>query len=137
MKALQDFVIITNEGGTRITYKEGAPKKGLIFTQIKKGKEVPRRFLKDLVEKNLNLLDIIYVEKRPTNIPKDLGVVLPEPPKEMKIKKRKYSQDSLNIIFNEKGFSELKKIGQTFGVTDRSSRRLIVEILKAQEEQQV
>ncbi|KKM84041.1 hypothetical protein LCGC14_1303160, partial [marine sediment metagenome] len=42
----------------------------------------------------------------------------------MKIKKRKYSQNPLTKVYNDDGFSALKKIGEEFGTTDRSYRRL-------------
>ena len=138
MKAGEDLVIIRNKDGTTVPYKEGDSKDDLTFTTIKKGKEIPKEFLKRYVEHNIEKIgDVIYKDSFPINLPKDLEVPAPVA-KEMKIKKRKYSQDSLYEIYNdkEKGFSALKKIGEEFGVTDRSSRRLIVEILRAQEERQ-
>ena len=139
MKAGEDLVIIRNKDGTTIPYKEGDSKEDLTFTTIKKGKEIPREFLKRFVEHNIEKIgDVIYKDKFPINLPKDLGIVPAPVAKEMKIKKRKYSQDSLYEIYNEKGFSALKKIGLEFDppVKDNSSRRIIVEILRAQEERQ-
>ncbi len=137
MKAGEDLVIIRNKEGSIVPYKSGDPTKDLTFTIIKKGKDIPKEHLKRLVERNIEKIgDVEYKDKFPINLPKELGKV-PTPPSEpMKVKKRKYSQDSLYEIYNDKGFSALKKIGEEFGVTDRSSRRLIVEILKAQEERQ-
>ena len=139
MKAGEDLVIIRNKDGTTIPYKEGDSKEDLTFTTIKKGKEIPREFLKRFVEHNIEKIgDVIYKDKFPINLTKEMGIVPAPVAKVKKIKKRKYSQDSLYEIYNdkEKGFSALKKIGEEFGVTDRSSRRLIVEILRAQEERQ-
>lgn len=137
MKAGEDLIIIRNKDGTIVPYKEGDPKNHLTFTKVPKGTQIPREFLKRFIERNLEKIgDVIYKDSYPINLPKDLEIVKPPTPKEMKIKKRKYSQDSLYEIYNDKGFSALKKIGEEFGVTDRSSRKLIVEILRAQEERQ-
>ncbi len=75
-----------------------------------------------------------YKDMKPI-LPKEYERVV-EMPKKMKIERRKYSQESLTILYGKEGFSALKKIGEEFGVTDRSSRKLIVEILRAQEERQ-
>ena len=134
LKATKDFVIILSKSGMRIPYKEGDDKKDLKFIKVQKGKDIPKEFAQQIVDRNLELLDLEYKEMKPV-LPKELIRTIEEP-KEMKIKKRKYSQDSLNTVYDEEGFSALKKIGEEFGVTDRSSRRLIVEILRAQEERQ-
>jgi len=136
-KAGEDLVIITNEDEEIVSYKEGDPHKHLTFTKIEKGHKIPKDYLKRLAERNLEKIgDVEYINKVPVNLPKGMGRVVSPVPKVMKIKARKYSQESLNVIYNEQGFSALKKIGEEFGVTDRSSKRLIVEILKVQEERQ-
>ncbi len=136
-KAGEDLVIITNKDDTIVPYKEGDSKEGLTFKTIKKGTDIPKDFLKRLIERNIEKIgDVEYVDKKPINLPKGLGIAISPTPKKMQIKRRKYSQDSLYEVYNNKGFSALKKIGEEFGVTDRSSRRLIVEILKVQEERQ-
>ena len=137
MKAGEDLVIIRNKNGVIVPYKSGDSTEGLTFKTIKKETEIPKEFLKRFVERNIEKIsDVIYVDKYPINIPKELGIFIPPVSKTMKIKKRKYSQDSLNVIYDEKGFSALKKIGEEFEVTDRSSKRLIIEILRTQEERQ-
>jgi len=134
MKAAEDIVIIKNKEGIIVPYKSGDSKAGLTFKVIKKGSEIPYDILVRMVARNIEkVADVKYLDKIPINLPKGL-YSKPEPEK-MVIKRRKYSQDSLTGIYDEKGFSALKKIGEEFGVTDRSSRRLIVEILRAQEEQ--
>ncbi len=137
MKAAEDLVIVKTKEGTIVPYKEGDSKENLTFVTIKKDEEIPKEYLKRFVERNIGKIgDVIYKDKFPTNLPKDLGIV-PEPvSKTMKIEKRKYSQESLTGVMNEKGFPALKEIGAEFGVTDRSSNKLIVEILRAQEEKQ-
>jgi len=138
MIAAEDLVIITNKDGVTVPYKEGDSRTDLEFMTIKRGKEIPKQFLKRFVERNMEKIgDVIYKDMFPMNLPKDLYTV-PKTSKEMKIKKRKYTQDSLNIVFDKDGFSALKKIGQEFDppVTDRSKNRLIMEILRAQEERQ-
>lgn len=138
-KAGEDLVIIMNKEGAIVPYKEGDPKTELTFTKIKKGETIPKEFLKRFVERNIEKIgDVEYKDKLPINLPKDLGIISKPVPKEMKIKKRKYSQESLTDIYEKDGFSALRKIGLEFDppVKDNSSRRIIVEILRAQEERQ-
>lgn len=137
MKASEDLVIVRNKEGMTIPYKEGESKVDLTFKIIKKDTEIPKDFLKRFVDRNIEKIsDVEYIDKFPVNLPKGFELTPAPVSKVMKIKKRKYSQDSLNTIYDEKGFSALKKIGQEFDVTDRSSKRLIIEILRAQEERQ-
>ncbi len=137
MKAGEDLVIIRNKDGTVVPYKSGDSTKDLTFTTIKRGKDIPKEFLKRYIDRNIEKIgDVEYKDKFPVNLPKGFEKTLVPVSKVMKIKKRKYSQDSLNTIYDEKGFSALKKIGEEFDVTDRSSKRLIIEILRAQEERQ-
>ena len=135
MKALDNLVIVLDKNGHRVPYKHGDSKAGLKFIEVKKGTEIPKAYLKDIAERNIELLaGIEYKDKVPQNLPEGVGI--PVVSKKLKIKKRQYTQESLTKIKNEKGFSALKEIGAKFGVTDRSSRRLITEILNAQEEKQ-
>lgn len=136
MKAAEDLVIITNKNGVVVPYKHGDSKKDLKFITVKKGNEIPQQHLKRYIDHNLEkIAGVIYEDKVPTNLPE--GLYKPELfSTELKIKKRRYTQNSLTKIYNEKGFSALKKIGLEFGVTDRSKRRIITEILAVQEERQ-
>lgn len=136
MKSIEDFIIVTNKDGTRVPYRDGDSKEGLEFIEVKKGTEIPNKFLKEIAEKNLHLVaGVEFKDMIPINLPEGIGI---SPPilTEFKVKKRKYSQESLTKIYNEKGFSALKEIGTEFGVTDKSSKKLITEILRAQEEKQ-
>ena len=135
MKATQDFMIIVNKDRIRVPYKEGDSKTGLEFIPVKQGKEIPTEFISYIVMRNIELVDVEYKDMKPI-LPKNLQPPAPEEPKEMKIKRRKYTQDSLNAIYDEQGFSALKKVGEEFDVTDRKASRLIIEILRAQEERQ-
>ncbi len=134
MKAIEDFVIAVNKKGFRVSYRVGVEYKDLTFIKVKKGGEIPEKFIKEIIARNLELVDVKYVFRVP-QLPKEY---MPEivTPKVMKIKKRKYTQESLTKIRNEGGFPALKKIGEEFDVTDRSSKRIITEILIAQEERQ-
>ena len=137
MKAAEDITIVFHvKNKVIVSYKDGASKKDLEFIKIKKGEEIPDKYLERIVRTNLEkIADVKYVDKFPVNIPK--GLYKPElTGTKMKIKRRKYSQESLTNIYIEKGFSALKEIGKEFGVTDRSKRRIIVEILAVQEERQ-
>ena len=137
MKAASDLVIIINEQEKVIvSYKDGDSTKGLKFVKIKKGEEIPDKYLKRFIDRNLEqIADVKYIDKVPVNLPKGLYIP-PKVSKEMKIKKRKYSLESLTKIYNKDGFSALKEVGKEFGVTDRSYRRLMNEILTVQEERQ-
>ena len=139
MKAGEDLTIrLDKKSGAIVPYKSRTPTDGLKFIVIKKGEDIPTKLLKRYIDRNLEKIgDVKYVDKRPINLPKDLYAP-PVVSTTMKIKRRKYTQDSLNEIYNEKGFSALKEIGREFDpiVKDNSSRRIIVEILKAQEERQ-
>ncbi len=135
MKAIEDFVIALNKDRVRVSYRVGVEYKDIEFIEVKKGKEIPEEFIKNIIEHSIQLVDVQYKNRVPI-LPKELQ---PEPKlisKKMEIKKRKYTQDSLTKIKNEQGFSALKEIGKEFGVTDRSSNRLIIEILREQEEKQ-
>ena len=135
MKAAEDIVITFHKiDKVIVPYKDGSSKKDLEFITIKKGKEIPDKYLERLARLNLELIaDVVYKDKVPINLPK--GLWKPElTGTKMVIKRRKYSQTSLTEIYNDKGFSGLKKIGLEFGVTDRSYKRLITEILAVQEE---
>ena len=137
MKASQEFTMFIDKHGQRASYKEGDDMKDLKRVVIKKGQEVPPAYVKELIEGNLDLLDVVYVNKVP-QLPKEWDKVIKKKPvpRTLKIKKREYSQESLTVIYNKKSFAALRIIGDRFGVKDRSSRKLITEILKAQEEKQ-
>jgi len=136
MKAAKDFdVVLNKEGTTRVSYRMGYPKDNIKIIKIKKGETIPKEFVKGLIERNIENVELEWKEHRPI-IPPGLGVELPEPSKKMRIPKRKYTLESLTIISNEKGLSALKKIGAEFGVTDRSKNKLISEILREQEKRQ-
>jgi len=137
MKAAEDIVMAFHKiDKVIVPYKDGSSTKDLEFITIKKGKDIPDKYLERFVRTNIELIaGVVFKDKVPINLPK--GIWKPElTGKVMKIKRRKYSQTSLTEIYNDKGFSELKKIGSEFGVTDRSYRRLITEILAVQEERQ-
>ncbi len=136
MNATEDFTIAVNKDGFRVPYRVGVTYKNLTFIHVRKGNEIPTKFLKNIIEHNIELVDVKYKFRKPINLPNGMDISQPEISKTMKINRRKYSQESLTKLYNEKGFSALKEIGKEFGVTDRSYRRLINEILTAQETKQ-
>ena len=146
MKATEDILIVLNkEQNVRVPYKDGDSKKGLDISVIKKGQEIPDRYARQFAEKNLEYLDIKYKNKSPI-FPEGFQVIEPPVSKKLKIKNRKFSQNSLTKIANEKGgLEKLKKIGKELGeklgvkkpeMTDRSRSKLVVELLKLQEQLQ-
>ena len=134
MKATEDFVIAINKDRVRVPFRVGVKYKDIEFIKVKKGAEIPDEFLKDIVHNRIELVDVEYKFRKPI-LPPELERNIPVS-KVMKIKSRKYSRESLTQVLNEGGFSALKKIGKEFGVTDRSSRRLMNEILTVQSERQ-
>ena len=137
MKAAEDLVIVLDtKQKVIVPYRDGDSKKDLEFIKIAKGKEIPDKYLERFVRCNIEKIEgVVFKEGVPTNLPK--GLWKPELfPTKFKIKRRKYSQESLTVLYNEKGFSALKTIGSEFNVTDRSYKRLITEILAVQDERQ-
>ncbi len=130
VKAKEGFEIVLDKAGNRVPYKEGYPKTDLKFIKVKKGEEIPSKFLKDIANHNIHLLaDVKFKDMRPINLPKELGL----DPSKPKVKKE-YTKESLTEIYEEKGFSALRAIGDKFGVKGRSLKGLIADILKAQEQ---
>ena len=133
VKARQDFVLYLDKSGNPLPHKEGEPLGEARKVLVKRGKEVPSEVLKlvfnnipdylDLKYKNNNILTTPEIEKaleeKPSKVPK-------------KSEPKKYTKESLLEVLAKKGFKALKLIGKKFNVTDRSSKRLIREILKAQ-----
>lgn len=132
MKAKQDFVVhISTDTGSPVSYKEGEPIKGIKKLEIKKGKEVPGEIERYIFLFNKDFLDLEYKDGVPQNVPEDFKQLTPPPI----IPKRKYTEEGLNKVYEKSGLEGLKKIGAKFDppITDRSYKRLITEILIAQE----
>ena len=130
VKAKEGFEIVLDKAGNRVPYKEGDPKTGLKFIKVEIGKEIPSKFLKDIAKHNIHLLaDIKFKDMRPINLPKELELE----PSKSKVKKE-YTKESLTEIYEKKGFSALRAIGDKFGVKGRSLKGLIRDILKSQEQ---
>ena len=130
VKARQDFTLYLDKSGNPLSYKEGDPLGEARKVSVKKGKEVPSEVL-NLVFYNIpDYLDLKY-KNNDIVISKELEVELKKIPKKSK-KQEKYTKESLLEVLDKKGFKALKLIGKKFNVTDRSSRRLIQEILNAQ-----
>ncbi|MHA1827946.1 MAG: hypothetical protein ACTSX6_04780 [Candidatus Heimdallarchaeaceae archaeon] len=131
MKAKQDFVIhVTKDTGDPISYKEGEPMTNIKKIVVKKGDEVPEDILQNIYLFNRDFLEIQYKDGVPV-LPKELQDKKSPP----LIPKRKYSMESLHKVYEKKGLQGLKEIGAKFDppITDRSHKRLISEILTAQE----
>ncbi len=130
IKARQDFVMYLDKSGNPLPYKEGDPLGEARKVSVKKGNEVPSEILNIVF---YNIPDYLDLEYKNNNIivSKELKLKLEKKPKVSK-KQEKYTEESLLEILDKKGFKALKLIGKKFNVTDRSSKRLIREILKAQ-----
>ena len=130
IKARQDFVMYLDKSGNPLPYKEGDPLGEARKVSVEKGNEVPSEILNIVF---YNIPDYLDLEYQNNNIivSKELKLKLEKKPKVSK-KQEKYTEESLLEILDKKGFKALKLIGKKFNVTDRSSKRLIREILKAQ-----
>ncbi len=137
MKAAQDFVIYTNKEGTRVPYKQGDDKTNIKEIEVKKGDEIPKEYLKDFVTRNIEYVDVKFVNKQPI-LPEGWKLIPKKVPKTMIIKKRKYSQESLTVIYNKKGQDGIQKIAEEeFGIVVKRYTRyskIVNDILKKQEE---
>lgn len=129
MKARQDFEIVINSAGKRISYREGEDPKPNKIIKIKVGDLVPEAYIHDLLMYNPELLEVEFENGRhklSEQQKKKYGFA------DVKIKpevKKLYTQEGLLKLRKGKGFKALKKIGKLFGVTDRSTTKLIKEIL--------
>ena len=146
MKARQDFELYIDKSTNNITsYCSGDSKSHLKELKFKIGDDIPNDYIKDLL---MHLPDYVEIEYKDGNMilpetgKKIVGpkIEKPERPKaKPRIPRREYSMESLTIVFNSKGLAGLKEIAKNFKdekgntLTDRSSRRLIAEILKAQD----
>ena len=140
MKARQDFVVYIDATGNLVSHASGEPMDGKTRLEFKKGADIkPDSLVGDFLRRNPELLEIEYVNGRILlteeqmklyNLPE--GKITTEP----RIIPRKYSQESLTQLMNEKGTEELKKIAENdFHMTNvRASKTLITKILLAQEE---
>lgn len=124
MKAKQDFVIYVDSGNVPVPYKSGEDKKGIKAITVKKGKDIPKEIEEYILHTNRDFID------RSSEIPKELKDKTPPPI----VRERKYSEEYLYKVYEKKGLTGLKEIGEKFNpsITDRSHRRLINEILAAQ-----
>lgn len=137
MKAKQDFEIVTNkEGTTRVPYKGDS---GVKVIKVKKGSEIPKEWLQDIVEKNPDFVEIEYSEGVPQNLPKGMSIPKPVVSKKAQVPKRKYTQNNLTTVYNKDGQDGLQKIAEEeFGIVVPKYTRyskIINWILEKQEEQ--
>ena len=130
VKARQDFTLYLDKSGNPLSYKEGEPLGEARKVSVKRGKEVPSEVLKLVFNNIPDYLDLKY-KNNDIVISKELEIELKKVPKVSK-KQEKYTKESLLEVLAKKGFKALKLIGKKFNVTDRSSKRLIKEILNAQ-----
>lgn len=135
MKARQDFLLALDKKGNRVSFT--GVEKGVEEVLIEKGKEVPDRYVHDLVLRNPDFLDLKFeegrvvlseAEQKKFDLP-DGKLPVPKP----KVIKREHSNESLVKLYNAEGMDGLKKVGEKFNVTDRSHKKLINEILREQE----
>ncbi len=128
VKARQDFVLYLDKSGNPLPHKEGEPLGEARKVLVKRGKEVPSEVLKLVFNNIPDYLDLKYKNNNILTTP-EIEKALEEKPSKVP---KKYTKESLLEVLAKKGFKVLKLIGKKFNVTDRSSKRLIQEILNAQ-----
>lgn len=134
MKAKQHFVVYLDSDGNMTSYYSGEAKK-VTKKEFKVNDEVDDVLTADLLKRNPDFLQVEYeagqfklTEEELVKYNMKSGKI-ERPP----LVEPRYSQENLTRIFNEKGMKGLKEIGAEFGVTDSSSKNLIMEILREQE----
>ena len=135
MKAKQHFVIYLDKDGNMTSYYSGEDKQ-VTKKEFKVNDEVPDVLVADLIKTNPDFLQVEYGAGQfvlTEDERKRFNMVSGKIERPALVEPR-YSQENLTKILNEQGMKGLKEIGDKFGVKDRSSKNLIMEILRAQEE---
>ena len=138
MKAKQNFVVYLDKNENMTPYYSGESKE-VKELKFKVNDEVPDILVADLIKTNPDYLQVEYAsgqfklteeEKKRFNL---VSGKIERPPL---VPPRKYSQDSLTKILNEKGVEELKKIAEEeFGMeVKKASKTLLTKILLEQEQ---
>ena len=138
MKAKQNFVVYLDKNENMTPYYSGESKE-VKELKFKVNDEVPDIIVADLIKTNPDYLQVEYAsgqfklteeEKKRFNL---VSGKIERPPL---VPPRKYSQDSLTKILNEKGVEELKKIAEEeFGMeVKKASKTLLTKILLEQEQ---
>lgn len=144
MKAKQKIIIHTTKSGERISFESNNPPKEYKTLTFKVGDTVPDKYINNLLVFNPDLLDITYISGIPqltATEKKKFEYVAPisKVPKEMKIFKRKYSQEKLTSIWNKDGRKAIIEIAKEFKFKTKYVRtsKLINQILAKQEADRV
>ena len=138
MKAKQNFVVYLDKNENMTPYYSGESKE-VKELKFKVNDEAPDILVADLIKTNPDYLQVEYAsgqfklteeEKKRFNL---VSGKIERPPL---VPPRKYSQDSLTKILNEKGVGELKKIAEEeFGMeVEKASKTLLTKILLEQEQ---
>lgn len=151
MKAKQNFTFHLDKDGNKVSNTV----KGAKEINVKAGEEVSKKCSIDVIKTILiahpSFLDL---KKDSSGIivltPEDQKkydfsgrppppAPIPEYKGKMVVPEEKYTLESLNKVYNKTGLKGLKEIGATFepSITDRSSNKLIGEILNAQDKELV
>ncbi len=100
MKAIQDFEVYVDKDFNRVPYESGSDIKGKTLIEVKKGEDVPKKLLSNLLQFNKDWLDIENITEE------EKKIIIPK--KEPLVKKRNHSMDSLTQLINKdkKGAAE-------------------------------
>ena len=140
MKAKQNFVVYVDSNKNLVSHYSGNSMEGKTEMKFKVNEEVPDFLVADLIKSNPDLLQVEFEagqfklteeEKKRFNLSSGK---IERPPI---VSPRKYSQDSLTRILNEKGIEELKRIAEEeFKMNvQKPTKTLLTKILLEQEKQ--
>ena len=139
MKAKQNFVLYLDSNRNPVSYYSGESMDGKIVVKLQKGDEIPDDLVSTLLKRLPDYVDVEYKagqfvltdeEKKRFGMASGKIEVTPI------VTPRKYSQNSLTVIYNKEGVKELKRIAEEeFNMKDvKASKSLITAILLKQEE---
>lgn len=139
MKAAQHFEVLVDSKGERYfqPHKSGEElPKGIKIVNFKKGEDVPKKLLADLIMHNKEYLEVTYKDGR-VEIPEGVDLTIQKAEEEIRqkaMKGNKYSYESLEALYKKKGWNKFRKWAkQKFGVTDSSKTALMSEIMAEQD----
>lgn len=129
MKARDDFTLLVDKDGNRVFQPYTEIPKGLKQLKFKKGDEVPKEYIGDLLTLNQEYLDIQYKDGVPI-LPDGIVATKKKPRSEYQ-----FTRDELTEKLNVMGFTKFRDWSKKkFGLTDVSGSKLITEIIKKQED---
>ena len=138
MRAKQNFTVYVDSNKNMIPHSCTDSIEGKTKIDVKIGDEVPDFLVAEFLKSNPDYLQVEYEAGQLKLTDEELvkyNLKSRKIEREPFIKPRKYSQDSLTKILNKDGKDALAKImKEEFGIEVKPSKKLLVEILRLQEQ---